>query len=267
MKEKNAFNQLKLAQGQHYWRQKQIDTITEAANQFEPAGESKQVKIFVFATVYLAFIAQFLENALKVEVESTQQSLNKLPELVSEEQIDCCISTCLGSYEAANAIGLVVTELLTKAHRCMTHATALALGQDQYSGLPLFANDSGEDLVIACMETGETALAGMARNVKKCIALAEKNEVRAQNVQEFLTPSISSFVNACTMTSSAAAFKKAALIANQPFELSGIFENDPSHNAQTKEIQIGRALAAGYAADVIISNLQNIELWNEQSLN
>ncbi len=82
-----------------------------------------------------------------------------------------------------------------------------------------------------------------------------------------MTPSISSYVNAVTMNSSAVAFLQIAKLLNQPFTEKGVFEIDLAKDSQETEVQIARALAAGIAADIVISNIHNEELWNIQFLN
>ena len=267
MKEKNVFTQWKLVRSQRYWREKQIQEITEAVKDFQPEGDSREARIFGFAAIYFAHIAKLLEDAVEAEINKAVQHLNGLHALVGEAPVDYALSFSLGVFEAANTTGMVVAELLCRAQRALTHATALTLGEQNSIGLPLFANDSGEDLIVACAETSPAALAGMWDSVRRCRALCETYFVRAENVLQFLTPSISSYVNAVTMTTSARVFKAGAELANQPFAVAGIFDNDPAHNSQTKEIQIARALVAGSVADIINSKIQNGELWNIQFLN
>lgn len=267
MKEKNVFNQWKLVRAQRYWRQKQIDAITEAVHAFQPEGDSREARVFGFVAIYLAFIAQYLEDAVQPDIDKAEQRLNKLHELVGEAPVDHDLAHSLGVFEAANITGMAVAELLTRAQRALSHSTALTLGQYSGIGLPLYSNDAGEDLVVACLQTGDAAISAMALNIKRCASLATTYDVRAENVLQFLTPSISSYANALTMTTSARAFMKTAQLVNQPLSKDGVFENDPAHNAQTKEIQVARALAAGIAADIIIANTQTGELWNVQCLN
>lgn len=267
MKEKNVFNQWKLVKAQRYWRQKQIEAITEAVNAFQSEGDSKEARIFGYAAIYLAFIAQYLEDVVKPDIEAAERLLNKLPDLIGEAPVDHNLAHSLGVFEAANITGLAVAELLTRAQRALSHSTALTLGQHSGLGLPMFSNDSGEDLFVACMETSDAAVSILAQNIKRCASQTEIYDVRAENVLEFLTPSISSYANAVTMTTSARAFMKTAQLVNQPLGKEGVFENDPAHNLQTKEIQVARALAAGSAADIIIANIQTGELWNVQCLN
>jgi len=69
------------------------------------------------------------------------------------------------------------------------------------------------------------------------------------------------------MNSSAVAFLQIAKLLNQPFTDKGVFDNELARDSQEKEVQIARVLAAGTAADIIISNIHNEDLWNVQFLN
>lgn len=267
MKENNVFNQLRLIKAQRNLRQKQIDSVAEAVCSFIPHGKHKEAKVFEHLAMYLAFIAQYLEDAWQNKIAETELRLNKLHELVGEAPVDACLAQSLGVLQGANITGFVVSELLSRAQSALNHSTALTVGQHSRMGLPLFANDGGEDLVVACLDAQETAIPELARRVKRCLTLATKYEVDSVSVVEFMTPSISSYVNAVTMNSSAVAFLQTAKLLNQPFAEKGVFDKDLAPNSQEKEIQIARALAAGIAADIIISNIHNEELWNIQFLN
>lgn len=267
MKEKNVFTQWKLARSQRYWRDRQMLEITEAVKDFLPAGDSKEARIFGYAAIYFAHVMKFLEDLMETEMASAVRHLNGLPGLVGEGQFDYALSYSLGVFEASNITGLVAAQLLSKAQRALTHASTLTLGQNEMTGLPMFANDSGEDLVVACTEISPAAISGLAQSTKNCVQLCEKYSERAKNVLEFLTPSISSYVNAVTMDCSAKAFKKTAIMVNNVFSPDGIFEEDPAHNSQEQEVQIARALVAGSVADIINNNIQNGELWQTPSLN
>ncbi len=267
MKEKNVFNQLRLVKMQRRLRQEQIDSVGGAVCSFESQGKHKEAKIFEHLAMYLAFIAGHVEDCMQGKIVDAEVRLNKLHELVGEAPVDACLAQCLGVLQGANLTGQVSSELLARAQSALNHSTALTLSQYSRMGLPLFANDSGEDLVVACLDAQETAIPELARRVKRCLTLATKYEVDSANVVEFMTPSISSYVNAVTMNSSAVAFLQMAKLINQPFTEKGVFDKDQAPDSQDKEIQIARALAAGIAADIIISNIHNEELWNIQFLN
>lgn len=248
-------------------RHKQIDSVAGAVCSFVPKGKNHAAKVFEHLAMYLTIIAQYVEDTMQSKIADTEVQLNKLHELVGEAPVDACLAQSLGLLQGANIVGQVSTELLSRAQTALNHASALTLGQHPGIGLPLFANDSGEDLVVACLDTRESAIPELARTVKKCLTLTTKYEVDSQNVVEFMTPSISSYVNALTMNSSAVAFLQIAKLLNQPFTEKGVFEIDLAKDSQEKEIQVARALAAGIAADIVISNIHNEELWNIQFLN
>lgn len=267
MKEYTVFNQLRLIKMQRSLRHKQIDSVAGAVCSFVPKGNRKEAKVFEHLAMYLTIIAQYVEDTMEGKIADTEVQLNKLHELVGEAPVDACLAQSLGVLQGANIIGQVSAELLSRAQTALNHATALTFGQHSCVGLPLFANDAGEDLVVACLDTHETVIPELARTVKKCLTLTTKYEVDSQNVVEFMTPSISSYVNAMTMNSSAVAFLQIAKLLNQPFTDKGVFEIDRAKESQEKEVQIARALAAGIAADIVISNIHNEELWNIQFLN
>ena len=266
MKEYNVLNQLRLIKAQRRLRQNQIDSVAGAVCSFVPEGKHKEAKIFEHLAMYLAFIAQFVEDSMSSKIADAEARVNKINELVGEAPVDACLAQCLGILQGANITGKVVSELLFKAQCALNHSTALTFNIRSL-GLPLFANDGGEDLVVACLETGETAIPELARRVKRCLTLATKYEVDSVNVVEFMTPSVSSYVNAITMNSSAASFLESAKLLNQPLGEKGVFDNDMARDSQEKEVQLARILAAGTAADIIISNIHNEELWNIQFLN
>lgn len=267
MKEKNVFNQWKLVKAQRYWRQKQIDAITEAVNEFQPEGNSVEARIFGYAAIYLAFIAQFIEKVLDARLDVAEQQLNEIPTLVGDTPVDANLSRSLGVFDGANDTGLVVSELLVGAQRALNNATQLTLGQHSGLGLPLFSHDGGVDLYVACAEISKQGLTSGIASLKKCLSITKTYASRAQAVEEFLSPSISSYASAVSMVTSANAFLETAKMLNRPVTNAGVFENDPAHQVKTKEIQVARIYAAGVASSIINTHLKNGELWNVQFLN
>jgi hypothetical protein len=267
MKEKNVFNQWKLVKAQRYWRQKQIDAITEAVNDFQPQGNSPESRIFGYAAIYLAFIAQFIEKELDSRLVSAENELNEIPTLAGDSPVDANLSRSLGIFDGANDAGIVVAELIMCAQRALNNATQLTLAQFGGLGLPLFSNDGGVDLYVACSEISKQGLNSAIANLKKCLSITTTNASRAQAVEEFLTPSISSYAAAVSMKTSADVFMETAKMLNQPVTDAGVFENDPAHHAKTKEIQIARIYAAGVASGIINTHLKDGQLWNVQFLN
>jgi hypothetical protein len=267
MKERNVYNQLKLLKAQRFWRQKQYHSMMGAVCSFEQDGASKAARVFEHQAVYLAFIAHRLEASVQERLNQTEKHVSEIHSLVGESPVDACLAQALGVIEGLNIIGGISADLLMRAHRALNNATAMVLGRTSQQGLPMFANDPSEDLLIACAQTRESAVPGMADIVKRCIEQATKHNVRAANVVEFLSPSISSYVNAVSMSTSANAFQEIAQFLNQPFSEKGNFDGDPAENSQAAEFQIARALAAGHAADVILAHIQEEDLWNIQFLN
>lgn len=267
MKERNVFNQLKLLKAQRFWRQKQYHSLMGAVCSFEQEGHSKAARVFEHQAVYLAFIAHRVEACVQEKLNQAEKQVSEIHSLVGEAPVDACLAQALGVVEGINIIGGISAELMMRAHRALNNATAMVLGHTSRQGLPMFANDPSEDLLIACAETRECAMPGMGDLVKKCIERANKYHVRAANVVEFLSPSVSSYVNAVSMSTSAHAFQEIAKFLNQPFSEKGVFDDDPAENSQAAELQIARALAAGHAADVILAHIQEDDLWNVQFLN
>lgn len=267
MKERNVFNQLKLLKSQRFWRQKQYHSLMGIVCTFRQEGNSKEAKVFEHLAVYLAFIAQFMEDSVQEKINHAEKQLSEIHSLVGEAPVDACLAQVLGVIEGANVIGGVSAELLIRAQRALSNATTMVLGRTSQQGLPMFANDPSEELLLACAQARESAVPGMADIVKRCIAQSTKHQVRAANVVEFLSPSVSSYVNAMAMSTAANAFHGAARFLNQPFSEKGIFDADPAQNSQAAETQIARSLAAGHAADVILAHIQEEDLWNVQFLN
>lgn len=267
MKEKNVFNQLKLVIAQRYWRQKQIEAIQDAVNDFQPAGNSAEARIFGYAAVYLAYIARFLESALAFALDSAEKQLNEIPELAGDAPVDANLSRSLGVFDAANDIGMVAAELIVRAQRALNNAAQLTLGEQRGLGLPLFSNDGGVDLYVACAEISKPGLSSAIESLKRCLTITSTYAARAQAVEEFLTPSISSYAGALSMKTSADVFLETAKMLNQPVTAMGVFEDDPAHHAKTQEIQIARIYAAGVCSNIINTHLKNGELWNVQFLN
>ena len=267
MKEKNVFNQWKLVKAQLYWRQKQIDTITETVHEFQPQGNSAEARIFGYVAIYLAYIAQFIEKELESCLAAAEKEMNQIPNLAGDAPVDASLSRCLGIFDAATDTGMVVSELLARAQRATSNATLLTLGQCGGIGLPLFSNDGGVDLYVACAEISKQGLNSAIADLKKCLKLTKTYASRAQSVEEYLSPSISSYASAVSMVTSANIFVETAEMLNQPVTDAGVFENDPAHHAKTKEIQVARIYAAGVASGIINNHLKNVELWNIQFLN
>lgn len=224
MKEKNVFNQWKLVKAQRYWRRKQIEAIQEAVNDFEPAGNSAEARIFGYAAVYLAYIAGFLEDALGSALAWAEKELNEIPELAGDAPVDANLSRSLGVFDAANDTGMVVAELIVCAQRALNNSAQLTLGEQRGLGLPLFSNDGGVDLYVACAELGKPGLSSAIEGLKRCLTITTTYAARAQAVEEFLTPAISSYVSALSMKTSADAFLETAKMLNQPVTEMGVFE-------------------------------------------
>ncbi len=267
MKEKNVFNQWKLVKAQRYWRQKQIEAINQAVNDFQPEGNSPEARIFGYAAVYLAFIAQFLEDAVNQRLSAVEQDLNDISSLVGETPVDATLSRSLGVFDGVNDTGMVASELLVRAQRALNNSTQLTLAQFSGLGLPLFSNDGGVDLYVACAEISNQGLESGINSLKRCLTITGTYAERAKAVEEFLSPSISSYAGAVSMKTSADAFLETAKMLNQPVTDAGVFDNDPAHHAKTKEIQIARIYAAGIASNIVNTHLKNGELWNVQFLN
>ncbi len=267
MKEYNVINQLRLIKTQRSLRQKQIESVEGAVCSFDCRSKYTKARIFERLAMYLATIAQFVEDTVKSKIADAEVRMTKLHELVGEAPFDACLSQSLGELQSANIVGQVTAQLLSRAQSALNNAAAINMSSLSQQGLPLFANDAGEDLFVACLDASETTIPELARRVKKCLTLATKYEVDSVSVVEFITPSISSYINAVTMNSSATAFLQSAKLLNQPFTEKGVFENDHAKDSQEKETQIARALAAGIAADLIIDNIHNENIWDIQFLN
>ncbi len=155
MKEYTVFNQLRLIKMQRSLRHKQIDSVAGAVCSFVPKGKNKQAKVFEHLAMYLTIIAQYVDDTMQSKIADTEAQLNKLHELVGEAPVDACLAQSLGLLQGANIVSQVSNELLSRAQTALNHASALTLGQHPGVGLPMFANDAGEDLVVACLDTHE----------------------------------------------------------------------------------------------------------------
>lgn len=253
MKEANIVSQLSLVEAMSKGRQSQLDAISVAISAYRSDKNNRQSKIFTFVAVYMQFLAQWLEKEVARELMTIQSELKQLHTFPSEEQIDYRLAHVLGILEGLNTLGIVSHELISRSQSALHKATFLGLINAEIPGLKAYGDKKNDEIYLASQEASDNSRLTMVSLVRMAKTCALKHYQQCEMDEERVDLALSPIASATTARVIADILNQLASVCTQPFDEKRIFDNDPSFNAVTDETTIARALAAGAAADIILT--------------